>query len=221
MKYFLSAAVFLFTAACSSSSGTSTNSIDSRANPSAEAIAALRYLVENDAFTAKTIVTGKGEASNKSCKGRLCSAFGVESVSSDVLIDYMLEGDIALLPPFETILDERLPIYVMIDHKMKNTIRQSGRTRIENKTIRRKGTIKCANEPYMYVFLPSNGYEIRSGGQAEVTVKRTYAPGSSIASFETKDIDGANSPIVKVSFQPFRTGRKQNCWHPDYSYLRP
>jgi len=72
----------------------------------------------------------------------------------------------------------------------------------------------------MYVLLPQNGYTVRSGGTAEVTVKRTYAPGSAVASFETTNVEGADSPIVRVSLEPFRAGR-HDCWHRDFSSFRP
>jgi len=201
-----------FVAGCSASS--------SFTGPSQSQVDSLNFLASNGHITAKTVILGKGDASEASCRGRLCSAFGVESVSSDVDIEYMLEVDLALVDESQPLVDNPRPIYVLVDHRLKHTIRQSGRTRVEDKTLRREGAISCANEPYMYVLLPQNGYTVRSGGTAEVTVKRTYAPGSAVASFETTNVEGADSPIVRVSLEPFRAGR-HDSWHRDFSSFRP
>lgn len=191
------------------------------ASPSDEV--ALQQLLVPGAVTAKTEVIGKGRQFNSSCKGALCSAFGVESVSSDVMIDHIV--DVKLDAAFATeeilsLMKRGRPIYVAVDQRMSMKVRRGGNTTVEDQTIRRAGATACANEPYMFVLAPENGYWIREQGQAEVTIKRTYAPGSAVRDFEIVGVDGANSPILKMSLSPFKVG-KQDCWHPAFKNYRP
>lgn len=188
--------------------------------PSQDQINALNSLVESKSFLSKTEVIRKGQSYNSSCKGSLCSAFGVESVSSSVTIDYLLSIEIKDSSDADLVRRSQKPIYLLVDHRLNNTIKRSGGTTKEEKTLRRKNSSSCANEPWMYVIFPANGYSHESEEQATVTIKRTYAPGSSIQSFETTNVDGAISPILRASFSPFRAGR-HDCWDTDFAELRP
>lgn len=177
-------------------------------------------LINKEGVIARTIVTGKGPAAKASCKGALCSAFGVESVSSTVQIDYQMQIDLADSSELSRLKSGGRKLYVSIEPRLKMTRFIGGKTVVEDKSIRRKNAVKCANEPYMYVLSPENGYSAKLDGVAMVTIKRTYAPGSALRSFETRDVDGALSPVLRVSYKPFAPS-KHDCWHPAFKHLRP
>jgi hypothetical protein len=174
--------------------------------------------VERGEISARTIVTGKGQAGSASCKGALCSAFGVESVSSDVDIRHTIHISAdPRSPEIMLLAQNRKPIYLLVDQRMTMTKRQGGRTTTSAETFRRKGAVACAHEPYVFVLRPESGYDEKLDGTADVTIKRTYAPGSSVKSFEITNVNDAQSRILKASLRPIQA----ECYHPAFKSYRP